>query len=530
MQILAEFAELVEARQASVHIDITPLLDTHWTGIPIVAAQLARQFLETIPDNTEFFFEDQRVSTQAVADALARNSGIYLHRDLFTGWGNPGALDLFRRPGPTIGFFPSLKRVRRYFDLEFSVVHDLSTLITPQFHTPENIRHHMDTLAEDLASDTATFCVSQATLDDLRAYMGVPAERLSLMYNGVSWPEEYSARFESEVDPARVEPYYVVLGTREPRKNAQKIFDTLAMFPELLDESRFIFVGKIGWMAEQMSMPESLRRAAILGRIHFTGYVSEYEKYKLLRAARASIYPSLFEGFGLPVVESMSVGTPCLCSFSSSMPEVGGEAGLYFDPLSVLDIYDALKRFAALEPEERRGVSERSKAVASRFDWRSSFAVVAGRIAAALAATDPRSGSEARPRPAARRKPPARVRERAEPEATPLPVASLPPERPASGAPAAETTAEAPIAEPPAPEPQTTEPQAAEPPIAEPPAAEPRTAEPETPELPPAPAAVQAEAETTQRPVAPEATPERSAETGPTARLTGRIAERIAAQ
>lgn len=374
------FADVMHASRADVYIDITPLLDVQWTGIPVVAAQLSRQFLNAAPESTHFFFEDFLLEKSAVVDALSRNSGLYLHRDYFHGASKIGPLKIIDRDRVSVGFFPSVKRVRGYFDLEFSVVHDLSTLITPQFHTVANICHHMDTLAPDLNSNNVTFCVSRATYDDLNSYIGVPHDCMEIMYNGVSWPDLFAARYEAEVDEAAVEPFITILGTREPRKNIQKVYDMLELFPEILDEYRFVFVGKIGWLSEQTSLPDPLRRALNARRIHFTGFVSEYEKYKLLRAAQASIYPSLFEGFGLPVLESMSVGTPCICSYSSSLPEVGVDSTIYFDPLSASDMYDAILRFRHLTAAERVAMSARCVAISQQFSWERSFESVAKRI------------------------------------------------------------------------------------------------------------------------------------------------------
>ncbi|NJO56330.1 MAG: glycosyltransferase family 4 protein, partial [Rhodospirillales bacterium] len=93
-----------------------------------------------------------------------------------------------------------------------------------------------------------------------------------------------------------------------------------------------------------------------------------------------SIYPSFFEGFGLPVLESIAAGTPCLSSWSSSLPEVGGEACLYFDPMSVMDMHRALSQFLALGPKARARLFERCLATGAFLTWENAFAVVAERM------------------------------------------------------------------------------------------------------------------------------------------------------
>ena len=105
----------------------------------------------------------------------------------------------------------------------------------------------------------------------------------------------------------------------------------------------------------------------------FPGFVGETTKNDLVRSATLLIYPSLFEGYGLPIVEAMSFGTPCLTTMSSSMPEVGGEACFYFNPFTPAGFRTAL--VSALIEIRQNGpkISERCKAQASRFSWKQSY-------------------------------------------------------------------------------------------------------------------------------------------------------------
>ena len=355
--------------RARLFLDVTPMLEEFWTGIPVVTANLARQFLAMDDSSISFFIGYQLVSRSHVEDALRRNTGLFLQRDCAQGVLFEGPLHQLPGHEISIGLFPSVKGPRRAFDIECSVVHDITTLTVPQFHTKENVRYHTSAIVEDLLSNDITFCISDTTLRDIEVYFGKSRFELIRTYNGVSWPDDFLLRALGEFDPLNTEPYFLVLATREPRKNISKIFDLLTIFPDVCEQYRFVIAGKLGWMWEDGEIPTAIRKAVDEGRIVFTGFVSEFEKYKLLLGAEASIYPSFLEGFGLPVLESLSVGTPCIASISSSMPEIGGDACIYFDPFSVTDLYRAIREVQTEAPKRNPEFRERCKKRASEFSW-----------------------------------------------------------------------------------------------------------------------------------------------------------------
>jgi glycosyltransferase involved in cell wall biosynthesis len=379
-----------EARDAMIYYDLSPLRETHWTGIPVVAAGLAAALRVALPDRVRFFCGYDLISTACVDDALARASGLFLNRDIEEGYGLAGKLPVSGldsageggrlHQGPGIGFFPSVKPLRGAFDIELSVFHDLSTLVMPLMHIRGNVVHHMEAIMADLASDDLVVAVSEACKSDLVAYLGVDAARIVTAPNGVAWPDWYESaalNLAGAGGGAGVEPYFLVLGTREPRKNIMKVFDLLEYAPALLETHRFVFAGKMGWLEEQHALPRSLEPHVASGRILFPGFIGEFEKYTLLRFAQATLYPSLFEGFGLPVLESLSVGTPCVASWSSSIPEVGGDVCAYFDPLSAGDFARALDGLMS-----RRGpaLEAACRARAARFTWRAALGRILERL------------------------------------------------------------------------------------------------------------------------------------------------------
>lgn len=382
-----EIAGALSAPGWQLYFDVSPLFEEHWTGIPAVAAGLARALLDTLPEHVHFFYEHHLVACAAIEEALARRSGLYLLRDFFDGPAQAGKLPALAARTRAIGLYPSVKRVSQIFPIECSIYHDLSTLITPRFHLLENIRHHQKGLVDDLRTNDLTFGVSQATVDDLKAYLGAPEDRVFVAHNGVSWPWWYPIEAYNAPTPGREDPYFLVLGTREPRKNLARVFELLALFPELLATSRFVIAGRIGWLGEQERMPQVLEQAMATGRLMLPGYVSDFEKYVLLQDAIATIYPSFFEGFGLPVLESLSLATPVIASFSSAVPEIGGDACFYFDPFSVESLYRTLRRVLDEAPKQNPAYRACCHEICARFTWENMLLAILDPLIARLAET-----------------------------------------------------------------------------------------------------------------------------------------------
>jgi glycosyltransferase involved in cell wall biosynthesis len=357
--------EFIGPRGGQMYFDVSCLLEQHWTGIPQVAAGLARALRAGSGNRLRYVFQDTEVQAAAVDDALARDSGVFLRRAVESG----EAVGLPVAAENALGIFPSVKPLRRVFAHECSIIHDMSTLTLPQYHTFENIALHMQSMLEDVRSNLVTFCVSQATRLDVENYLGIDGKDVVVAHNGVCWPEAMLLDARNELESDSVEPYVIVLGTREPRKNVLKILEFLAVFPAVLETCRFVFVGKKGWLGEHETIPPVLAEAMAEGRILFTGYVTEQEKCTLLMGARACLYPSLFEGFGLPVIEALSLGTPCIASRSSSIPEVGGEFCTYFDPYSLIELGDAVERVLARNPKGDAAYVAASSAFAQAYSW-----------------------------------------------------------------------------------------------------------------------------------------------------------------
>jgi glycosyltransferase involved in cell wall biosynthesis len=144
----------------------------------------------------------------------------------------------------------------------------------------------------------------------------------------------------------------------------------------------------MGWLEEQHMLPPSLEQAVAAGRILFTGFLDDRAKFLAIAGAQATIYPSIFEGFGLPVLESLAAGTPCVASWSSAIPEAGGDCCAYFDPLSAADLERALRAMLERRAREGAALSQACRAHAARFTWDAALAAIAGPLRKLLLARD----------------------------------------------------------------------------------------------------------------------------------------------
>ena len=160
--------------------------------------------------------------------------------------------------------------------------------------------------------------------------------------------------------------YILFVGTLQPRKNLIRLIEAFSNLQSPISNIQLIIAGKKGWLYE-----ETFRQVEELGlewKVVFTDYAPEGDLPALLSGASLFVFPSLYEGFGLPVLEAMACGTPVVCSNVSSLPEVAGEAAILVDPLDVEELATAMERVLGDE-ELRAELTERGFEQARRFSW-----------------------------------------------------------------------------------------------------------------------------------------------------------------
>jgi glycosyltransferase involved in cell wall biosynthesis len=248
-------------------------------------------------------------------------------------------------------------------------VHDLIFRHLPTHHKPLN-RWYLDaTMPLYCRRADHIIAVSENTRRDLVAAYGVPLEKVTVILEAAD-PRFYPRSVEM-VTAARkrygLPPRYILfVGTIEPRKNLSRL---LAAFETIHADGLtdgLVIVGRPGWLYD--SFFAALEVSPVRDAVVLPGYVADEDLPAVYTGAQALVFPSLYEGFGLPVLEAMACGTPVVTSCASSLPEVGGDAALYFDPTSVGEMAETMRAMLG-DPttgEERR---ERGLARAAQFSW-----------------------------------------------------------------------------------------------------------------------------------------------------------------
>jgi alpha-1,3-rhamnosyl/mannosyltransferase len=240
-----------------------------------------------------------------------------------------------------------------------ATLYDMTCWLAPETHTAANVAAAKRFASSVLTRADGLIAISESTRADSIRVLGLPPERIEVIYPGVA------ESFFGAAATVRQKPYILFVGTIEPRKNVAVLIDAYEQLaPSIGEEFDLVVAGPPGW-----GDPATLRRLQS-GRpgIHYLGYVPERELPGLTTGATVFVYPSLYEGFGLPVAQSMAAGVPVITSNLSSLPEVGGDAALLVDPRSAAELSSALRRML-LSPDLRADMRANGLRRAQQYRW-----------------------------------------------------------------------------------------------------------------------------------------------------------------
>ncbi len=253
-------------------------------------------------------------------------------------------------------------------------VHDLSHVRFPEFHPEGRVQYLNRFLVQNLMNAKRIIAVSEFTKRELIDLKIVTEEKIEVIYNGVS--HEFRPYPEREVEKTlsdynlKFKEFILTIGTLEPRKN---FLTLLEAYEKLLKKGynipKLIVVGIRGWNLERIE--GSLKRAMNNQQIEFLGYVDDDALRHIYAAAKFFIFPSYYEGFGLPPLEAMASGTPVISSNTSSLPEVVGEAGILVDPGNPEELCQSMEMLNE-DSSLRAVLIEKGLEQSKKFSWEKS--------------------------------------------------------------------------------------------------------------------------------------------------------------
>lgn len=279
-------------------------------------------------------------------------------------------------------------------------VHDLSYLVHPDLAHPAVYRYLEKTVPRSVARADRVIAVSESTKRDVVRLLGVPEDRVDVIPEGVDRVFRPEAEPDDTARRARLrlpERYLLSVGTIQPRKNYGRLLEACERLWQVEPAApHLVIAGQRGWLFEEFFA--QLEASRFRDRVRILDFVDDADLPALYRGTETFVYPSCYEGFGLPVVEALACGRPVICSSASSLPEVAGAAARLIDPFSVEDLAEALLDFSR-DSATRATFATSGPQQAARFTWeaaaRDHLAVYAGEtVGRHDSATGPAGGAE----------------------------------------------------------------------------------------------------------------------------------------
>ncbi len=281
--------------------------------------------------------------------------------------GEHGALDWLM---PGVDLFHATNHVRnppRGRKLT-TTLHDLTTYTLPDAHPASHHEMEKSFVEKVVLKADSVIAISEHTRQDLIRLFDFQPERVEVVYEGIA--DSYFETHAEGVTAVRAKygltkPYILHVGTIEPRKNIDRLLDAYEQLkPSVREEFPLVMVGSIGWAPEStINRMENPPKG-----VRYLRYVPEVDLPFLTTGAEICVYPSLYEGFGLPVPQAMATGVPVLTSNVSSLPEVAGDAAVLVDPMSTAEITSGMERLLT-SPSLREELAAKGRTRAQRFSW-----------------------------------------------------------------------------------------------------------------------------------------------------------------
>lgn len=274
-------------------------------------------------------------------------------------------LRLFSKKDVDVFFSPAHYTPRFCPVPQVVTIHDLAYLFYPNDFLKRDLFQLREWTKHSINNASKIIAVSKTTKKDIVKSYDIPEEKITVVYNGY---EKKHGAFESKLKASlSKDPYILYVGTLQPRKNIQTLVKAFSKFKHLYPNFKLIIAGKKGWLYDKIY--EEVTDLGLEDDVYFTDFISDNQLVFLYKNAFCLVMPSFYEGFGIPPLEAMSFGCPVISSFTSSLPEISGDAALYFDPENPYDLIEKLKSLKE-DPKLRRQLIKNGESKVKQFSWK----------------------------------------------------------------------------------------------------------------------------------------------------------------
>lgn len=335
-------------------------------GVSVYTAQLLKYFKQKSSKDTRFLI----YLREAPQSHMPTPGEFFQYRVI---WGRAFWLQFF---------LSGYLQLRREVDVFFSpahysprfcpvplvvTIHDLSYLFYRDEFLKKDLYKLTNWTRDSVKNASKILAVSKTTKKDILKEYSIADEKVSVVYNGFEKSIADDSKWPAVAERYQLQKnkYILYVGTLQPRKDIPTLIEAFTQFQKKHTEYKLVIVGKKGWMYEKI-----LKLAPHHAQPHivFTDYLPDEEVVALYQNAFCYTLPSLYEGFGIPLLEAMSYGCPVITSYASSLPEIGGEACLYFEPKNIEDLLfnmELLQKDSSLRSE----LIQKGKERITHFSW-----------------------------------------------------------------------------------------------------------------------------------------------------------------
>src|SRR5579872_155537 len=247
--------------------------------------------------------------------------------------------------GPKINvFFSTAHYGPRFSKVPYVVtIHDLSYLHFPELFKKNDLMQLTNWSKYSIEKSTKIIVPSQTTKEDILKTYNVPESKISITYEGYDqdrFKPQPKTKINTLLKKYKIDNDYILfVGTLQPRKNIERLIEAFSTITPTFPNLKLVIAGKKGWLYD--SILEKVQKLNLQKKVIFTDFVQDEDLPALICGAKVYVNPSLWEGFGIPVIEAQACGVPTIASNTSSLPEITDHSAMIFDPTNVKDIASA---------------------------------------------------------------------------------------------------------------------------------------------------------------------------------------------